>query len=668
MTRARASRIAVVASGIAISLVLAGTAAGGGASLTDPVRAQIEDFLALYAGDAWVATRLVFIRNLCDGQEKTYTAARERIAAAGTGLDAADRERLARLDTRFDRLAREQVELLQEIVLHEVETRRPFDPNFTHNLVARAAVDAWRLTRDEERARAADRGAGEAAVRRFDERFGALRDALGTLRREVLSADPPLLDPARRASLARAFAGERARIADENGAPTVVLADPSAFASFWEAVDLFYDDDFAAKRRFADRYELMLYLLEAEAGGSRPNAPFAVGPFRLSRLTEELTRPARAQPITLVTAAYFARGAIAPEARDADSLSFLAATARQTIADPALPPRTRELRRFLRSAPRGSRGPAREIPQEAYENRLFVLTAMSDQAFFERYRSVRNDTLFFDRAERALGLADLKGLLAEPYAVPGGDFVLPRYELLGYTGDAFAGERAPRAILERIPRQVHIDFIRPLILTIYQRLAPAERDAMARSRVGEIARHFGTEVGVVGDQVTFEAFTTLFRADLEAAAAVVARDAEVSSAEAMRWLLALLAIESRGHLFAVSPTGALGPFQHTYHFYLRTEPPSIPFAPRASALKTGRELARYVVGYRARHRVEALDLALAAYNQGPGAVDAALAKGDWRRAIAPEGRRYVERFHGYVDRVREAGSTEEIVRGIAAAL
>jgi len=82
-----------------------------------------------------------------------------------------------------------------------------------------------------------------------------------------------------------------------------------------------------------------------------------------------------------------------------------------------------------------------------------------------------------------------------------------------------------------------------------------------------------------------------------------------------------------GKHLAVSPTGALGPLQHTYYFYLKTPPPSIPFDPRKSSVKTGVELGKYYAAYRKRMPTEALDLAVVAYNYGPEALEGALRKG-----------------------------------------
>lgn len=631
--------------------------------LTTPIVQQVREYLAFHADDEWIQTEFRILQGLCDEQERRAAQARTIWREARSGLAPSEASLVDAMAARFDDLARADAGALQEIVLWEIESRRRFDLHYLQNLVARSALNAYRLVRDGARG-AAPAAPGVAAIEggvpAFDARFGTLRTRLLGLRGEVVSGDPFSLDPRREADLALRNAALRQRLASETSTTALTVTDPGTFRSFWEVIRALYDEDFIQRQGFADFYELQQYLLHVRVAGGGSNEPYAVGPFNISRLTAELTKPTSDQPITLPTVRFFhdASPVIRP---DVDPLHLLAGQSRRTFVEGELSPRAWKLYQFLRSNPAGKSG-VKPVSQEVYETRLFVLTALSDQDFYERYRKISNDKLFFDQAEARLGASQVKALLAEPYALPGGEISVPRYELLEYTPTQFQAETSVRALLARIPSKVHIDFIRPLIVATAQKLDPAEKSALAKQRVGELAQHFGSTVGAVGNRDTLATFFELFPDELRTGASATASVAGVPELTAQKWIACLLTIESRGNLFAVSPTGALGPFQHTYWFYFDTKPPSIPFDVAKSAAKTGSEIGRYYRNYlqRTGSPDEAIDRAVAAYNQGEGAVRAATNSGDWRAAIAPEGRNYVRRFRELMTQLEPATDLTQI--------
>lgn len=661
---ARAWRRAVVCA--TLLLVPRPVPASSGQSLTAGAIQQIRDYARLREGDEWAEAELRVLTALCAEQDQRVDEVRAALAAARAARGDADREVVDGIARRFESLAENEALILQDVALWQIRERKRFDPNFIHNLAARSALTAYRLERKARIDPIAVLSAGASrAPREVDEFDRAFRDLLAKLesiRQDPLSADPSIPDPVRSRELVASTAAERERVSGDAGVIAFPLGSLERFRSFFEIVRSIYPDDWSSKRGFGDVYELTQFLGAVELKGATPNASYAIGPFNLSPLTEELTRPNATQPVTLVSSAYFVDAA-APRSDEAerDPLRFLAKHSRRAFGERELPAGTWALYRYLRAAP-GKGGANTTVSQQVYENRLFVLTGMSDQGFFERYRSVRNDRLFFEQAEAKLSIDDLKQLLRQPYAVPGGAFVLPRFELLEYTRSQLDAETSVRRVLERIPEKVHIDFIRPVILAIFDRLSAAERDAIAKQRVRDIASHFGSPAGVVGNADLLRQYLALFRGDVQAGAQALAASAGISELTATKWLVILLAIESRGNLFAVSPTGAIGPFQHTYYFYLKIEPASIPFDPRKSAIKTGKELGRLYASYAAAGSEEALDLAVAAYNQGPAAVAKARESASWREAIAPEGRRYVESVRRHLNRLGAAQGYDDVAR------
>jgi len=210
--------------------------------------------------------------------------------------------------------------------------------------------------------------------------------------------------------------------------------------------------------------------------------------------------------VTLVTDAFF-ENAAPPVRLDGDPLTVLASRSKQSFQAGSSP-----LARgssTSSSVPRRREGSAPSVTQEAYENRLFVLTAMSEQDFYERYRSVKNDALFFERAEEKLGLKEIRVCCASPTPCRAAISFCPDTSSSGTPQRVRAGDLRtrdplpdPSAGADRLhPPHGPCDL---------QRLNSSERDAIAAQRVPEIAQHFGSSVGVVGDRATFQAFFALF--------------------------------------------------------------------------------------------------------------------------------------------------------------
>ena len=200
-----------------------------------------------------------------------------------------------------------------------------------------------------------------------------------------------------------------------------------------------------------------------------------------------------------------------------------------------------------------------------------------------------------------------------------------------------------------------MEFIRPLIVAIFSKLTKAEKKKISSQRVTEIAQKFDSPVGKVGDRTMYLEFLSIFGKKLWSAAVKLSIAIDIPKIDAFKWIIILLTIESRGNMFAVSPTGALGPFQHTYYFYFNTPPATIPFDPQKSALKTSKQFGIY---YKKYHSV---DKAIVCYHDGPGVMEKANKYAGWREHISPAAKKYIKRFKKLFAIVECAKSYKEVL-------
>ena len=217
----------------------------------------------------------------------------------------------------------------------------------------------------------------------------------------------------------------------------VFFKENSMFQDFFQVVRTLYSIDFIKKQGFFDHYELMQYLLNLTYQGQQLNYAYSNVPFNISKLTMNISKPKPEKPIYLAALGWFQKAALEEEKVDwkkVDSLSFLSKHPRTHFKKNELPQKVWKMYRFLRKKQvLGKRNSQyMEVSQQVYENRLFVLVHMDDNDFYQRYRSVKNNSLFYEYAKKKLPLWEFKKLMSVPYQLPGGNFTLPKYELLGY--------------------------------------------------------------------------------------------------------------------------------------------------------------------------------------------------------------------------------------------
>jgi len=154
----------------------------------------------------------------------------------------------------------------------------------------------------------------------------------------------------------------------------------------------------------------------------------------------------------------------------------------------------------------------------------------------------------------------------------------------------------------------HVAYLYPLIRWSYMNHG---RDmALSQERVAYAERIFGVHRGEVGDKGQFARYIALFDGAYQEIAESMASRLGIEALEAYKVLVILTYLESRGNLFAVSKTGAMGPLQLTLHYYMMYGMPNNPFDPKSSLAKLANKFIHY-------HRMgHSLDASVIAYKSG----------------------------------------------------
>jgi len=633
-------RLTIIA-GILIAFFV-GNGYGSAENLSNLALSQIKEFIQFYKDDPKVLSTYRIIENLCreeDGQANTIIdmlqATRRENPNGALQIDS--------IQENFLNLTTNDLYYIQDIFLYQIKTGKRFDLNFFHNLSVRSALNAIRLKyRDLDST---------------PEYIHLLKKNIVKLRRDVISSDQKLVSAAKLEANKKNYNPWVSKVNNDYQSVSVSLDDPEFFSSFYEVVLTFYSIEFIKSFNFFDHYEFMQYLLFFADQNREPNGFYRKGPFNLSNLTADLTKPDKTKPISLLTIGFFARPQKKPDLVFRGSpLSYLASIAYSKIDPSKLPQEVKTLYAHLtRKYNPKSRKYDDRISDQIFRNRIYVLADMNEQDFYQRYRNIKNGNLFFDYARKKLTLSKLKSILQQEYTLPGGVITMPRYELMGYGKTEFMAEQETAEILKRIPDVAHIEFIRPLILEIFSQLTEDEMTKISSERVQDIAEHFGSPPGRTGDKALYSEFFDIFGQDIWNGAVELSKQVGMNELDAFKWIAILLTIESRGNMFAVSSTGALGPLQHTYYFYFKLLPASIPFDPKKSALKTGQEFGKYYKQYKS------IEKAVVCYHDGSGVMQKANTKENWRAHISPAAEKYIQRFTKYLTALDGAKDYQEVV-------
>jgi len=619
-----------------------GTGYGSAENLSNPVLLQIKEFIRFYKDDPKVLSTYRIIEDLCreeDGQANTIIdmlhATRMENLTEALQIDS--------IQENFLKLTTNDLDYIQDIFLYQIKTGKRFDLNFFHNLSVRSALNAIRLQyRDSDSA---------------PEYIHLLKINIEKLRRDIISSDQKLVSAAQLETNKKNYSQWVSKVNNDYQSVLVFLDDPGFFSSFYEVALTFYSMEFIKSFNFFDHYEFMQYLLFFADQNKEFNEFYSKGPFNLSNLTADLTKPDKTKPISLLTVGFFA-----PPQKKSDlvfrgsPLSYLASIAYSKFDPAKLPEEAKTLYTHLtRKYNPQSRKYDDRVSDQIFRNRIYVLADMNEQDFYQRYRNIKNGDLFFDYARKKLTLSKLKSILQQEYTLPGGVITMPRYELMGYSKTEFMTEQETTEILKRIPDIVHIEFIRPLILEIFGLLTEDEMKKISSERVQDIAEHFGSPPGRTGDNALYSEFFDIFGQDIWNGAVELSKQVEIGELNAFKWIAILMTIESRGNMFAVSSTGALGPLQHTYYFYFKLQPASIPFDPKKSALKTGQEFGKYYKQYKS------IEKAVVCYHDGSGVMQKANTKENWREHISPAAEKYIQQFTKYLTTLNGAKDYQEVV-------
>lgn len=610
--------------------------------LSAPALSQIKEFIQFYKDDQKVLSNYRIIESLCQAEDDQAGHILEIFDLARTE-NPKEASKITAIQERFLNLARNDMFYIQDIYLYQLKTGKRFDLNFFQNLSVRSALNAIRLTTGECQSI-------PAYISKSIKKIEALR-------RDVITSDQQLVSMEKLEKNKKQYNKIITKIKNDNQYIWVALDDPTIFCSFYEIVLTFYPLEFIKDFNFFDHYEFMQYLLFFTYENKEMNGFYGNGPFNLSKLMCDLTKPNKSNPVYLLTAGFFTSHQKLPGLDyQGTPLEYLASVAYGKFDANKLPPPVKCLYTHLtRKYNPKSRKYDDKVSERIFQNRIYALSQMNEQDFYQRYRNVKNDALFFDYAQKKLTLPQLKSILSQEYTLPGGAIVVPRYELMGYSKAEFMSEEKVEEILKRIPDTVHIEFIRPLIIEIFDRLTKEEMSKIGSERIQDIAEHFGSPVGRTGDKGLYTEFFDIFGQDMWNGAVEASKQCGVSELDAFKWIAILMTIESRGNMFAVSSTGALGPLQHTYYFYLKMQPASIPFDPRKSALKTGREFARYYKQYKS------IEKAIVCYHDGTGVMQAAQSKGNWRDHISPAAEKYIQRFTKYLTAANDAANYQDVI-------
>ena len=619
-----------------------GSGSGSAENLSNLALSEIKEFLQFYKDDPKVLSTYRIMEDLCreeDGQANTIIdmlqAARVGNPNGALQIDA--------IRDNFLKLTSNDLDYIQDIFLYQLKTGKRFDLNFFHNLSVRSALNAIRLQYGDS---------GSAP-----EYIHLLKTDIQKLRRDVISSDQKLVSAAKLETNKKNYKSLITKVNNDYQSVSVSLDDPGFFTSFYEVALTFYSIEFIKRFNFFDHYEFMQYLLFFTDQNREPNGFYSKGPFNLSRLTADLTKPVKTKPISLLTIGFFASPQKKPDlVLRGSPLSYLASIAYSKFDPAKLPLEVKALYTHLtrKYNPKSQKYDDR-VSDQIFRNRIYVLADMNEQDFYQRYRNIKNGDLFFDYARKKLTLPKLKSILQQEYTLPGGAITMPRYELMGYSKAEFIAEQETSEILKRIPDIAHIEFIRPLILEIFSQLSEAEMTKISSERVQDIAEHFGSPSGRTGDNALYSEFFDIFGQDIWNGAVELSKQVEISELDAFKWIAILLTIESRGNMFAVSSTGALGPLQHTYYFYFKLLPASIPFDPKKSAIKTGQEFGKYYKQYKS------IEKAVVCYHDGTGVMQKANAKENWREHISPAADKYIQRFLKYLTALDGAKDYQEVI-------
>jgi hypothetical protein len=633
-------RLTIIATILIVFTV--GNGYGSAESLSTQALSQIKEFIQFYREDPKVLSTYRIIEDLCreeDGQTDTilemFQATRMENPNGALQIEA--------IQENFLKLTTNDLDYIQDIFLYQIKTGKRFDLNFFHNLSVRSALNAIRLQY---------RDPGN-----IPEYIHLLKRNIEKLRRDIISSDQKLVSAAKLEANKKNYSKLISKVNNDYQSALVSLDDPGIFSSFYEVALTFYSTEFIKSFNFFDHYEFMQYLLFFADQNREPNGFYSKGPFNLSNLTADLTKPDKTKPISLLTIGFFAPPQKRPDlVFRGTPLSYLASIAYSKFDPAKLPEEVKTLYNHLtRKYNPKSRKYDDRVSDQIFRNRIYVLADMNEQDFYQRYRNIKNGDLFFDYARKKLTLSKLKSILQQEYTLPGGVITMPRYELMGYTKAEFMAEQETTEILKRIPDIVHIEFIRPLILEIFGQLTEDEMKKISSERVQEIAEHFGSPPGRTGDKALYTEFFDIFGQDIWNGAVELSKQVDIGELDAFKWIAILLTIESRGNMFAVSSTGALGPLQHTYYFYFKLQPASIPFDPKKSAVKTGQEFGKYYKQYKS------IEKAVVCYHDGTGVMQKANTKENWREQISPAADKYIQRFTQYLTALDGAKDYRDVV-------
>ena len=633
-------RLTIIATVLIVFSV--GNGYGSTGNLSNQALSQIKDFIQFYKDDPKVLSTYRIIEDLC----------REEDSRANSIIDMLHETRIENPDgapqidsiqESFLKLTTNDLDYIQDIFLYQIKTGKRFDLNFFHNLSVRSALNAIRLQY---------RDPGSTP-----EYIHLLKKYIEKLRMDIISSDQKLVSAEKLEANKKKYKSLITKVNNDYQSALAALDDPGYFSSFYEVALTFYSSEFIKSFNFFDHYEFMQYLLFFSDQNREPNGFYSKGPFNLSSLTADLTKPDKTKPVSLLTIGFFAPPEKKPDlVYRGTPLSYLASIAYSKFDPAKLPEEAKPLYTHLtRKYNPQSRKYDDRVSDQIFRNRIYVLADMNEQDFYQRYRNVKNGDLFFDYARKKLTLSKLKSILQQQYTLPGGVITMPRYELMGYSKTEFMAEQETAEILKRIPEIAHIEFIRPLILEIFGQLTEEEMKKISSERVQDIAEQFGSPPGRTGDKALYSEFFDIFGQDIWNGAVELSKQVEISELDAFKWIAILLTIESRGNMFAVSSTGALGPLQHTYYFYFKLQPASIPFDPKKSALKTGQEFGKYYKQY------NSIEKAVVCYHDGTGVMQKANTKENWRDHISPAAEQYIQRFKKYLTALDGAKDYQDVV-------
>ncbi len=168
--------------------------------------------------------------------------------------------------------------------------------------------------------------------------------------------------------------------------------------------------------------------------------------------------------------------------------------------------------------------------------------------------------------------------------------------------DTFYSELEKRGMLN------DVSYLYPLIRWSYQNSGIDMELSGRRVEAGE--KTFGIIRGKIGNNEQFARYIALFDREYSEVATELSRQTTISQIDAYKLLVILTYLESRGNIFAISPTGAFGALQLTMHYYMMYGEPNNPFNPKSSIIKVANKFIYY-------NRIgKSLDASVVAYKSG----------------------------------------------------